>query len=329
MIRMREHFVTKNIKEALDRTAELLWPPRTGIWLRISIIALFLGGGMINPFRADNVQLSEVQNSLPGTEALSGHITLFFTVLAGFLVAGLIYVIFSAIFQFIFVDCLSSGEILLTRRFSLRWRKGLHLVGFYLILLTLILTSAFAVALTIIMPALLYENPDFVKVLILLTEVLLILLITLIPVWIIAILTADFVVPVMIVDDCGIITGWRRIITLFHGRWTEAGIYTALKIFLTFLAGIILGTIIFLISIPLGIIGDILTIGAGYTPMITPAGVIRIGLATVVMILISLLLMVPVITFFRYYSLAVLRDLDPFYSLLPDYQDTRLLIQSE
>ncbi|PKL59142.1 MAG: hypothetical protein CVV33_09355 [Methanomicrobiales archaeon HGW-Methanomicrobiales-4] len=227
---MREYFATKTIEEAFNRTATLLWPPRTGIWLRLAIVALFLGGGMINPLRTDDMQVSGVQTSLPGTGIISGYMTVLLTVLGIFLIIGLIYIVFSAVFQFVFVDCLSSGEILLTRTFRLRWKKGLHLVFFYIILLALILVSAFMVTLTIIIPALLYENPDFIRILILLIETLVILLIILIPVWILAILTADFVVPVMIVDDCGIITGWRRVITLFQGRWTEAAIYTSLKI---------------------------------------------------------------------------------------------------
>lgn len=321
---MSEHVATKNIETAFNRTIELLWPPRVEIWLRITIITLFLGGVMINPIRTEDLQMSGVLNSLPGTEVISGYLTLLFTILAGLLVAGLIYVIFSAIFQFVFVDCLSSGKIQLTRTFRLRLRKGLHLAGFYFVLLILILLSAFAVTITIMMPVMLSGDPDFITVLFLLIETLVVLLIILIPIWIIAILTADFVVPVMIVDDCGIITGWRRVVGLFHGKWAEACIYTALKIAIIFLAGVVLGIIIFLVSIPLGLTGAVLTIGEGLTPVITPPGVIFLVLDSAAMILISLLLLVPVITFFRYYSLEVLRDLNPRYTLLTDYRENHL-----
>ena len=295
----------------------LLWPPRKGVWLRVAIITLFLGGGMINPFRTDSMQVSDVQGSLPGPEVLSGYMPLIFSFFAALLIAGFLYICVSAVFQFVFVDCLSSGKILFTRTFRLRWGKGLHLIGFYLILLVIILISALLVILTVMMPVFVSETRDFLTILIRLMETLIILLIILMPVWIIAILTADFVVPVMIVDDTGIISGWKQVVTLFHGRWTDAGTYIALKIFLIFLAGVILGVITFLISIPLGIPDIALTIEQGSTP--TPSGILLIGLGTGAMMVKSLLLLVPVITFFRYYSLAVLRDLSPRYSLLPPY----------
>jgi hypothetical protein len=317
-ITLRDYYALKTIEEALDRTTALLWPPRTGIWLRIAVITLFLGGAMINPFRSGDMEISGIQNSLSVSEAISENMTLFVLVSAGLLVAGLIYVIISAIFQFILVDCLSSGTISLTRTFRLRWKKGLHLFFFYIILLFLILITIFMVILVIMVPAFLTGQPGLVTILFLLIRTLLLLFLILIPVWTIAILTADFVVPVMIVDDCGIISGWRRIIVLFHGRWAEAGIYTILKISLIFFTGLLLGLIIFLISIPLGFIGAVLTIGTGLTPVITPTGAILIGFGSGAMILISLLVLAPITTFFRYYSLAMLLNLDPRYSLLPE-----------
>ena len=320
---MREYYAAKTIGEALDRTTMLLWPPRRGVWLRIAIIALFLGGGMINPIRTDSLNWSGAPTGIPGPSAISGYMSLILTILAGLLIAGLIYIVISSIFQFIFVDCLSSGKILLTRTLRLRWRKGMHLVGFYIILLIIILFCTFVATLTIMVPVLLSKDPGIIRILLLLIETLVVLLIILIPIWVLAILTADFVVPVMIEDDSGILTGWRQVITIFQGRWIEAGIYIALKLVLITITGIILGMVIFLISIPLGITNAVLNTGSGWSPDITPIGILCVGLGTAAMLLISLLLLVPVITFFRYYSLAVLRDLDSRYTLLPEYQLNR------
>lgn len=315
---MRTYAASATIEEAFDRTVQLLWPPSKGVWFRIAIIALFLGGGMINPVGTERLQWTGVGAMLPGSDAASAYLTLIMTILTGILLAGLVYIIISAIFQFIFVDCLSTGTILLTRTFRLRWRKGIHLVGLYVFLLIIILISTFAVIMLIMIPPLLTGRPDFITTLVLLIESLIVLLIVLIPVWIIAILTADFVVPVMIVDDDGIIAGWKQVMHIFQGRWIEAAIYTAFKIGLTIIAGIILGMILFIISIPLGLTAAALSIEEGITPEITSTDVIVIGCGTVAMFLISLLLLVPVITFFRYYSLAVLRDLDGRYTLLPE-----------
>ncbi|MDD1729651.1 MAG: hypothetical protein LUQ50_11355, partial [Methanospirillum sp.] len=189
--------------------------------------------------------------------------------------------------------------------------------GFYLFLLALILISAIILALLFIVPAIQGETLDFYGLMLLIIEFLLLLLIILIPVWILARLTADFVVPVMIVDECGIVPGWRRMITIFSGRWIEAVIYTAGKIILIFLSGAVLGIILFLLSIPMGIPAMIISAGTGVPQVMDPTGIVFLGLGAAVLFLLSLVLLVPVITFFRYYSLAFLRDLDPAYNLLP------------
>ncbi|PWR73790.1 DUF7544 domain-containing protein [Methanospirillum lacunae] len=304
------------IDEALTRTWNLLWPLRPGVWIRLAIIALFLGGVVINPFKTDT-GLSKITD-ISSPAAVSGYMDILITLAAGIIVTGAIYVMISSILQFIFVDCLSSGNIQLTRTMRLRWGKGIRLVGFYLVLLLVILITMIFLMIQILIPGMQGGYFDLIRFLILLIETLLISLIVLIPVWIIAILTGDFVVPVMIVDDSGIISGWNKTIRLFSGRWREAGIYTGLKILLIFVTGIILGIVIFLISIPLGLINMAISIGSGLTPDQGNSEIIMFGAGTGVMILISLFLLVPVITFFRYYSLAVLRDLDPDYNLLPE-----------
>jgi len=311
-----EHDTASAIDEALNRTRTLLWPPKTGVWIRLAIIALFLGGVVVNPLRTDTAQ-SCVPVAMPGPEMIAAYTNLLMTLTAGLLVAGVIYVGISSLLQFIFVDCLSTNTILLTRTIRLRWGKGLRLVGFYLLLLLIIIISMICLTLTILVPGMQNEHFDLARFMILIIETLLALLVVLIPVWVIAILTADFVVPVMIVDDCGIFAGWKRMINLFSGRWMDAGIYTGLKILLIFISGMILGVIIFIISIPLGLLDTVASVGSGITPILNPTGIIVIGVGTVAMILLSLLLLVPVITFFRYYSLVVLRDLDPTYNLLP------------
>lgn len=318
---MKQYLVTGAIEEAIERTKILLWPPQSGIWIRIAVIALFLVGGIINPLRSDSVPLSELPNlDLTGAPFPSAYMDLLLMVCVGILVAGLVYVILSAVFQFIFVDCLATNTILLTRTFRLRWKKGMHLVGFYLVLFAIIILCIIGLTFLLILPAYAAGILDLLNMMLLLIETLLLLLIILIPVWIIAILTADFVVPIMMVVDCGIIAGWRRTYHLFTGRWKVAALYTGLKIVIIFITGLVLGVIIFLISIPLGIIGTILSIQTG-SPLEDSAGAVGFMLGTGALFLLSLLLLVPVITFFRYYSLVVLRDLDPGYDLLPKQSD--------
>lgn len=303
------------ITEAFDRTVVLLWPPDAGTWIRLAIIALFLGGAVINPLNGTD----------PWSTPITGPEDSFFTqdtisliLLAGglLLAAGLGYVGISAILQFLFVDCLSTGIIRLTRTLPLRLMSGLRLAAFYLLLFVIILGTTGIIAVWMVTPVIMTGEYDQIILLMAIIQSLIIILIILIPVWIIAIITADFVVPVMIHDRTGVIRGWKIVGTLFQGRWNKAGMYLLLKMILITLSGMILGVLVFLLSIPLGIPGTITsfavirgapTISGLLLPILLEAGV---------MILISVLLLIPVITFFRYYSLLILRDLDPEYDLL-------------
>jgi hypothetical protein len=282
---------------------------------------LFLGGGIINPIKIDDGNMTDFQFAkFLYPSALSGYLDIIITLMVGVCIAGLLYVIISAIFQFVFVDCLSSGKILLARPFKVRIGKGIHLFGFYLLLFLIIILCIIALTILLIIPACTNGIPDLIPLLVLLIETLILLFFLMTPVWILAILTADFVVPVMIVDNIGVIAGWRRVIQIYRGRWIEAGIYTGIKIFITVLTGLILGTMVFLISIPLGFVSAF-SMSTGETLLVNHGPeLIPLILGTIAVFLISLFLLVPVITFFRYYSLAVLRDLSPEYNLLPANQ---------
>jgi hypothetical protein len=276
---------------------------------------------MANPFSTDNVRIPALnETGIPPSGSLAGYGDLLAIIGTIILAAGIIYVIISAVFQFVFVDCLSSSRILLTRTLRIRMGKGVHLVGFYLFLLAIIILAAIGVSFLMIFPHLSLPAPNPIHLLVAIVETLILLLIILIPVWIVAILTADFVVPVMIVDDTGIIQGWRRVLSLFQGNWGNATTYTGLKILLSVISGVILGIIIFLISIPLDLAGAILRVENGNAASPSLLALIPVILGAGTMILISLLLLVPVITFFRYYSLIVLRDLNLTYNLLSDFK---------
>ena len=320
---MTEYYAVTNLDEAINRTKKLLWPPHKGIWIRIAIIVLFFGGGIINPIKIDGGDIADLQNGkLLYPSALSGYLDIIVTLMVGICIVGLLYVIISSIFQFVFVDCLSSGKILLARPFKVRIGKGIHLFGFYLLLFLIIILCIITLTVLLIIPACTNGIPDLIPLLVLLIETLILLFFLMTPVWILAILTADFVVPIMIVDNIGVIAGWRRVIQLYHGRWIEAGIYTGIKIFITVLTGLILGTMVFLISIPLGFVSAISMSASDKLLINHDPGLTPLIFGTIAVFLISLFLLVPVITFFRYYSLAVLRDLSPEYNLLPANQVT-------
>jgi len=44
-----EMYAFSRLEGAFQRTKSLLWPPQWGIWLRLAVIALFVGGGASFP----------------------------------------------------------------------------------------------------------------------------------------------------------------------------------------------------------------------------------------------------------------------------------------
>lgn len=306
------------IEEAVDRTIALLWPPSPGVWVRIALIVFFLGGCVIHPVGTDDISLPGFHpDSLAFDQSLIQYSDLVFLVIFLIFAGGIAYVIISSIFQFVFVDCLSSDTILLTRTLKIRIAKGFRLMAFYLILLGIMCMVAFVLSFLFFVPLLTRGDANMIDLLVALITVLVLLMVLLIPVWILAILTADFVVPVMILDDTGIIAGWKRVYTLFQGNGRVIAIYTLLKIILIIASGVVLGIIAFLISIPLGLSGELTSADTGISQVLSSDGLILLLMGTGAMVLISLLLLVPVITFFRYYSLIVLSRLNPVYTLLP------------
>lgn len=306
------------IEEAFDRTVALLWPPSPAVWFRIALIVFFLGGCVIQPFGTDDFILPgfHTDEVVFQEYLLQNSDPIFLSILLIF-AGGIAYVIISSIFQFVFVDCLSSDTIILTRTLTIRIGKGVRLMIFYLFLLGIVSLAAIVLSLLFFVPVLTGGDASMVDLLIALITVLVLVILLLIPVWVLAILTADFVVPVMILDDTGIIAGWRSTLTLFQGNERTIAMYTGLKIVLIIASGVVLGAMAIIISIPLGLLGDLASAEDGIVPLQSTDAIISLLMGTGAMVLTSLVLLVPVITFFRYYSLVVLGNLNPAYTLLP------------
>ena len=129
---------------------------------------------------------------------------------------------------------------------------------------------------------------------------------------IVAVLTKDFVVPQMALEDIGAFEGWRR---LWAGMKADKGNYAAylgMKILMALGAAMVLGIVSFivilLLAIPLGGIGVIAVITgktAGLTwnaYTITLAVIAGAFLITIILYALALI-SVPVIVFFPAYSI--------------------------
>lgn len=315
-----DYYAFSEISGAVDRTKNLLWPFQWGVWLRIALIALFIGGGGFNFPSSSYADVSDT-GLAPGSLPDPGADTLgLILLIAGvILLLALIWMFIGSILQFVFVDCLSSGRILLTRTFKERSGKGVRLLLFNIGIALIFLLIIAALALIFFLPVMGGAPPADALVISRVLMFILLILLLLIPLVLIALFTNDFVVPVMIRDDCGVIAAWRQVIAIFSPEWKQAVVYVFMKFVLGIAAAILLFIAmliaLIIIGIPFVIIGVVL---ATIFKVMNVMLLLLLIPFVLIMIPVALLIEVPIVTFFRYYSLQVLGKISAKYALLPN-----------
>jgi hypothetical protein len=307
-------FAFDTLDETLKRTKDLLWPVRWGIWLRLAVIAFFVGGGFSSP---------NFNYSTPAPQGMPGIspdiLPLLVGVIALVLIVALVFWLVSTTVQFVFVDCLKTGEFSLARFFRERFGKGVRLFAFQvalILLLIIILAAAFLVG----FGGAVIGAPNFLAII----GVILLLLPVILIFGLVMGLTIDFVVPIMIRDDSGVIAGWKRLWPIMASQAWQTIAYIVVRVILNIVAAIALIILILLaaiiIAIPFVLAGLAFYSASMFSPDWIMANLAAIiGLVVIYLIIfipVSLLIQVPFVTFFRHYSLFVLGRLAPAYDLV-------------
>ena len=133
----------------------------------------------------------------------------------------------------------------------------------------------------------------------------------------IAVLAKDFVVPIMAVEDVGVIEGWRRLLAMMTEAKGSYAAYVGTKVVLSISAsvvfGIFSGILAFLLLLPVAVAGVAVFLfarGAGLTWdvfTITAAMVVGAVLLVVLMYVIALVC-VPIAVFFPAYAMYFLAE---------------------
>ncbi|RXE55477.1 hypothetical protein ABH15_12160 [Methanoculleus taiwanensis] len=304
------------LEGTLNRTKNLLWPINWAIWFRLAVITLFVGGGFSFP----NV----FQYNFPGDDygapmagGFDGFAPLFFGVIALVLILALFFMFVSATVQFVFVESLASRSFRLAPLFSKHLGKGARLFAFQLALSVLMLLAMAAIFLVIFAPMVLGGGSIGVSFSLLLLVLIPAAILVALIFGLVIQLTVDFVVPIMLHDDCGVISGWRHLWPAVSSQVLQTVVYIVVKLILAVLAAIVEAILIILalivIAIPFALIGiALIALGvqniAIFLILLIPYLIIAIPAA--------LLIQVPFVTFLRYYSLLVLGRLAPRYTLL-------------
>lgn len=333
-------YATSDVEDALTATRQFLLPFEWSRWWRLAVVALFLGGGTtVNPPTAEIPMGPGGQppSTPPGTpdvtvpfDALPVDVAALAVVLAvAAAIVGLLVAIVGAIMQFVLVESLRNEQVSVRRYLGRRWKQGLRLFGFQIALGVGTLLVAGGLAALGLAPLALANSP-------LLTAAALVVVVPVVlAVALLAatafVFTSSFVVPTMVVEECGVLDGWRRFWPVLRESWKEyvayALVYVALLIVTGIAAGIVTGIGVVLLLIPFGIVA---LLGAALLGIASVAGLAYIGVVGLLLLLAVLslfaLVKVPIVTFMRYYSLLLLGDTEGTLDLV---ESRRTAIRSE
>ena len=144
-----------------------------------------------------------------------------------------------------------------------------------------------------------------------------------IPIALLFMRTIDFVVPIMIAKDCGVIEGWKECWNVMKRGWLQVIIYIIMKFILSVVIMIIMVIIAVIAAIIIGVpflLAFIATIGLSAGSVLSPLAVILLIAYIIILIPVILIISVPFVTYIRMYSLDVLGAMAPEYSMT-DYPD--------
>lgn len=319
-----------DVGDAIDATREFLFPFDLRRWLKLALVAFFIGGGLNTPSGqfggsggtggspgpGGGGELPASLPSLP-VEAM----TLIAVAVAVVVLLALVFGIVGSVMEFVFIESLRNDAVRVRQYWSDRWRQGLRLFGFRVVIgLPLLALVLGWMALFVLPMVTNVQQPAFSAGVFLFG--LPVLLLAGLVFAVINAFTTFFVVPLMIQRDSGVLAGWRRLWPSMKREWKQ---YAAFAVFLLvlslvvgFITSIAVGLVAVVVLIPFAILGAIVYVALS----LSTAGTVLLGLLAagfaLVMLVVWALVQVPVVAYFRYYALLVLGDIDSSFDIIPD-----------
>jgi hypothetical protein len=267
-----------SIGPAFRHTKEqLLRPFRWGQWARLALVGMLAGelnsGGCNTnfqvPTRGGGSQHFLLLPSLP-----SGNPGLYLGLIAILLIAGLVLGLFliyiSSVFRFILFDSVLAKYCEIRRYWARRQGPGFQL---FLWELVLFLVGAAGLTILVGVPAIiafaagwLQQPRQHMVPLILGGMILFFVFMAFIVGWLLVqVLTKDFVVPQMALEDVSALEGWRRLWPMLRGETGGYAGYIGMKAVMALGAAVVIGIVativILIILIPVGGVGAVVVLG--------------------------------------------------------------------
>lgn len=305
---------------------QLLQPFRFGQWTRLAVVGLLAGelgssGGCNAPSNFNIPQQTGgsrhfLETALPHIDPalLTGLIVV---LIVAALVLGIVLMYVSSVMRFILFDSVLARECHIRAGWGRRQGPGIRYFLWKLIYTAV--TLAGAIVLLGIPLGFAYavgwlKEPSHHILVLVLGGILLffVIMIFFVALAVIYVLTKDFVVPQMALDNIGAMEGWRRLWAMMQAEKAGYAGYVGMKIVLAIgasilvgIATLILGLIIAVPTIGLGIVAVLTGKTAGLTwnvYTITVAVVVGCILLAIFLYIVALI-SVPVIVFFPAYSI--------------------------
>jgi hypothetical protein len=325
----RTWYAVEALSGTKDATVDLLWPPEAGVWLRLALLALFVGGSGGLPTGGGNVG-SSVPAGDGGGGVPSGApplpdvpipgesvVALVVGVVALLVILAVVFAAVAGVLEFVLVESLRSREVSIRSRFGAYLGPGLRLFGFRVVV-GVVGLAVVAVPLVVVFALGVAVSPAFVLLVI---PVFGVLLVAALALWVVNRVTTDFVVPAMLAEDRGVLDGWRRVWPAVRDQWAQVGVYLLLRVGIGIGAGIAVGLatllVLLVVAIPFALLGGAVVLLGGWSTAALVVAAILAATFGLVALVVSLLVQVVPMTFLRYYSLAVLGLLEAELDLVP------------
>lgn len=318
----------EDIDDAIAATRSLLVPIDIKQWLKLAFIAFFIGGpagdivsSSFNGPRgmADVPITPNVPDILGDIPRVAG---LVIAIVAVVLVVGVLFVLIGSVMEFVFVESIRTERVTVRETWSERWRQGVRLFGFRLGLGLLFGGIVAVLGLFIMSP--IVRGPTG-------TGLSIVLIILLLPIALafglggalVNTFTTLFVVPIMLMNDCGVLSGWRPLWASIKGNPWQYAAFALVGFLLFIAAGIIVGIVVlipaFILLLP---VAPIAIAGFSLVHSVPILGALLLIVAAIVygvgLLAIAAIVQVPVLGFIRYYAMLVLGDIEPDLDAIPD-----------
>ncbi len=329
-----------SVDEAINETRSFLTPVQLWTWLKLAVISIFVSVGGSYGFSSLNVLTTAPSTPSPPpgdasqpsltavTEALSmSEITIIVAIVGILIALSLTYSLLTELFRFVFYDALRTDRVALLSPAAQRFGQAIRLFGFKIGLQVLAVAPFVVGAL-----AVWYYRPDLAvsETMVGIGGLLVVVAAAVIGLSYIAIMrgTDEFVVPIMVLTDSGVIDGWRRFWPVFRGQLSQFGVYIVVHFLLLLAIGIgssIVGALIFGIVFTIGaVVGLVLVFGIfgglGAVTASSPA-LVLLGLVVLLTLLVGYVLFLPVqiviLSYVVTYEVSVLAAADEELRLRP------------